>query len=203
MKPHVIATFAAGTKLSMSSKATSAPDARGIARLKASNGNALADLGAIAAWAAAEWRAATARTLVRLHGEADLERHLIVRDLAVFHMATRLHDLEPSQMSNRLVGAADRSADGILDAGLGRAHEFDDFVDMVLLGGLLASLTKHLRRHRVPADHFRRNLSCSRVVQPLPASPRSVFLPPSMLRAFQAGASLSSCPTLPADQSIP
>src|SRR3979409_557797 len=106
MKPHVIATFAAGTKLSMSSKATSAPDARGIARLKASNGNALADLGAIAAWAAAEWRAATARTLVRLlHGGVDLERHLIVRDLAVFHMAPRLPDIEPSPISQPVFSA--------------------------------------------------------------------------------------------------
>lgn len=72
------------------------------------------------------------------HRETDLERHLIVRDLAVLYMAPRLHDLEPSQMSNGLVGTADRSADGILDAGLGRAHELYDFVDMVLHGGLLA-----------------------------------------------------------------
>ena len=71
-------------------------------------------------------------------GETDLERHLIVRDLAVLYMAPRLHDLELSQMSNGLVGTADRSADGILDAGFGRAHELYDFVDMVLHGGLLA-----------------------------------------------------------------
>src|SRR3954469_11033128 len=77
-------------------------------------------------------------SILLLHRETDLERHLIVRDLAVLHVAPRLHDLEPSQMSNGLVGTADRGADGILDAFLRRAHELYDFVDMVLHGGLLA-----------------------------------------------------------------
>src|SRR6185436_20565936 len=84
-------------------------------------------------------RSTRARTSIHLlHRETDLERYLIVRDLAVLHVAPRLHDLEPSQMANSLVGTADRGADGILDASLGRAHELYDFVDMVLHGGLLA-----------------------------------------------------------------
>src|SRR5262245_36797766 len=42
-----------------------------------------------------------------LHGEADLQQHLIEMDLAVLDLAARLHHFEPAQIAHRLGGAAD------------------------------------------------------------------------------------------------
>src|SRR5438270_14030120 len=63
--------------------------------------------------------------------EADLQHDLIMLDLAVFEVAARLQHLKPAQVAQGAAGTADRALDRILDAGLRRAADLDDPVDVV------------------------------------------------------------------------
>jgi len=50
----------------------------------------------------------------------------------VFDMASGLHDLEPFHLANGLRCACYGILDSIVDALLGRSHEIQDLVDMIL-----------------------------------------------------------------------
>ena len=77
--------------------------------------------------------------LLAFEAEADLQGDLEVRHLAVDHMATRLHHLEPVDMADRAGRGLDRIADGGVGALVRGADDFDELVDaighLVLLGG--------------------------------------------------------------------
>ena len=66
-----------------------------------------------------------------LESESRLEHDLIMPDLAVLHMPSCLHDLNPLQISQRLTGTLDGGIDRILNAARRRADQFNDFVDMI------------------------------------------------------------------------
>src|SRR3954447_10600531 len=67
-----------------------------------------------------------------LQPEADLERHLVVRDPAVLDVAARGHHLEPLDVAQRLRRLGDRVVDRQLDS-LGRAaRDLDALVDVVV-----------------------------------------------------------------------
>src|SRR6202012_1012923 len=63
--------------------------------------------------------------------EADLERYLIVTDLAVLNVAARLDHFKPIHIADGLVGLRDRRGNRVLDARLGRTYEFEHLVNMV------------------------------------------------------------------------
>ena len=69
--------------------------------------------------------------IVVIQSEADLEGYLIVRDLAVFDMTTRLHHLEPANPAQCARSAPDGVMDRILNTLLGRACNLDDSVDVI------------------------------------------------------------------------
>ena len=58
-----------------------------------------------------------ARTETQLphQAETNLEFHLELTDLPLLNKAARLHDLEPIQILEGLIGAGDRILDGIFD----------------------------------------------------------------------------------------
>lgn len=68
--------------------------------------------------------------IVVIQGKADLEGYLVMRDLAIFDMAARLHHL-PAKLAQRARGAADGVRDRILNTLLGRAYDLDDSVDVI------------------------------------------------------------------------
>jgi hypothetical protein len=51
---------------------------------------------------------------------------------AIFDMASRLHDFEPFHLADGLCGAGQGILDRVLDAFLGRAHEFQNLVNVIL-----------------------------------------------------------------------
>jgi hypothetical protein len=63
--------------------------------------------------------------------KADPERNLVMRDLAVFDMAARLHHLEPADLAQRARGAADGVMDRTLNTLPRRACDLDDSVDVI------------------------------------------------------------------------
>ena len=66
-----------------------------------------------------------------LDGEADLDRHLVVKDLSALDMAARFEDFEPADTVDRARSPSDRGLDGVLDAGGRRADELDYFINVV------------------------------------------------------------------------
>src|ERR1700733_16031448 len=66
-----------------------------------------------------------------VQAESQLQRHLIVRHLAVFDVSAHLFHLEPADISQRQGGLFDGTVDRLADALLGRADDLDDFVDML------------------------------------------------------------------------
>src|SRR5690606_5042600 len=66
-----------------------------------------------------------------LEREADPQRHLPVRDLAVGDMAARLGDLEPLDVADRLAGLGDGTLHGVVAARGRRAGELDELVDVM------------------------------------------------------------------------
>src|SRR5436190_19408410 len=71
--------------------------------------------------------------------EADLQHDLVVLDLAAFEVAAGLKHLEPAQTSEGASGTAHRGLNRVLDAGLRRAADLDDPVDVVLHRFLLSN----------------------------------------------------------------
>src|SRR5947208_12521943 len=65
-------------------------------------------------------------------------------DTAGDHMAARAHDLEPTQVAQRLVRAGDGGADRVLDALLRRSDDLDDPVNVV--AGELGLVEAHFER---------------------------------------------------------
>ena len=65
------------------------------------------------------------------NGEADLDRHLVMRDLAALDMTAGVGDFEPADIVDGRGRARDRGLDRILDAGRRGADELNDFVDVV------------------------------------------------------------------------
>src|SRR5947207_2712754 len=94
------------------------------------------------------------------HREADLQRHLEVAHLAVFDVSAGPRDLEPSQVSDGLVGALNRGFNRLIDAFLRRAHQFDDainvpFAAMLRVFGVFRLMAKSIAPSRpVPASVF-------------------------------------------------
>src|ERR1700712_5699393 len=74
-----------------------------------------------------------------LEGEADLEGHLVVPDLAVLHVSADLGDLEPPDLAHRLRGALDGPLDRVVHALLGRPDDLGLPVDVVRHWGLLVA----------------------------------------------------------------
>eukprot|EP00388_Colpodella_angusta_P013488 GDKJ01033863.1.p1 GENE.GDKJ01033863.1~~GDKJ01033863.1.p1 ORF type:complete len:106 (-),score=9.96 GDKJ01033863.1:167-484(-) len=73
--------------------------------------------------------------------EADFERYLEVRSLAVLDVATGVDHFKPFQVLDALVRFSQRIVDGVLDAAGGRADQFDFLVGvMVTHGDLLGVL---------------------------------------------------------------
>src|SRR6476469_1711203 len=66
--------------------------------------------------------------LLVLEAEADLHAHLEVLDGAVLGLAANLGDLEPVDVAQRLAGALDAVADGLVDAVGRRADDLGDAV---------------------------------------------------------------------------
>ena len=66
-----------------------------------------------------------------LDGEADLDRHLVMKDLAALDMAAGFEDFEPADILDRGGSPRNRSLDRILDAGGRGADELNDLVDVV------------------------------------------------------------------------
>jgi hypothetical protein len=66
-----------------------------------------------------------------LDPEPDLQRHLVVRDLAVDDVATRFDDLEPIEVAHGLGGGLDGVAGGVVGAGRRRANDLQELVDVV------------------------------------------------------------------------
>src|SRR5688572_6960115 len=71
------------------------------------------------------------RRLLRFQRKADLEGYLIVRNLAVLDVPSGFNDFKPIHVPNGLAGQFDGRADGILNAGLGRADDFKNLVNMI------------------------------------------------------------------------
>jgi hypothetical protein len=65
-------------------------------------------------------------SIVVFEREPDLKVDLVMRHLAVFDVAARLHHLEPADLPQGARRTADRVLDCILDAFLRRACDFDD-----------------------------------------------------------------------------
>ncbi len=75
-------------------------------------------------------------SIVVVKREPDLESDLVMRNLAVFDMAARLHHLEPADLAERARCTTDGVLDRVLKAPLRRACDLDDPVNMI--------------RHRLP-----------------------------------------------------
>jgi hypothetical protein len=78
--------------------------------------------------------------VLALQRKARLENDLIMLNLAVLHVSTSLHHLKPVQVSQGLVRTLDRRLNRILDATCRRAHQFNDFVDVIRHRTLPASV---------------------------------------------------------------
>jgi hypothetical protein len=78
--------------------------------------------------------------VLALQRKARLENDLIMLNLAVLHVSTSLHHLKPVQVSQGLVRTLDRRLNRILDAACRRAHQFNDFVDVIRHRTLPASV---------------------------------------------------------------
>ena len=79
-----------------------------------------------------------------LEAETQLQGHLVVRDLAVDHVAACFHHLEPFDMSQRPRRGLDGIADGIVGAGGRRPDQLDVFVDVVARDGLLTRVASSM-----------------------------------------------------------
>src|SRR3954464_2337394 len=86
-----------------------------------------------------------------LEGEAHLEGHLVVRDLAVLDVPTDLGDLEPPDLAQGLRGALDGSLDRVVHARLGRPDDLGLPVDVVRHSGLLVARGT---RSRAPSNPY-------------------------------------------------
>src|SRR5689334_16437952 len=75
-----------------------------------------------------------------LHGEADLQRHLVVLDLAIDDVARGPRNFEPAQVAQGAAGAPDCQANRILDAFLRCTDQFNHPIDVFVETGLLTSL---------------------------------------------------------------
>src|SRR5215208_7713047 len=85
--------------------------------------------------------------------EADLERHLVLRDLPGRHPAAHLDHLEPPDVPDGGRGPGDRGLDGVGDAHARGADEFDQLVDVLGHGTSLPRAPAPrtgARRERVP-----------------------------------------------------
>ena len=85
------------------------------------------------------WRLYRDREVDRLafERETDLQRHLVMADLAILDMPTRLDHLEPPQVLKRLCRAADGYLDCVFDRFFRRPDQFDDLIDMFGFAGCL------------------------------------------------------------------
>jgi hypothetical protein len=63
--------------------------------------------------------------------ESNLESDLVMRNLAAFYVAARLHHFEPANLSQRARCTPDGGLDSFLDALFRRARDLDDPVNMV------------------------------------------------------------------------
>jgi len=63
--------------------------------------------------------------------ESNFESNLVMRNLAVFDAAARLHHFEPAHLPQRARRTPDRGLDRVLDALFRRARDLDDPVNMV------------------------------------------------------------------------
>src|SRR5262249_55836122 len=130
------ATIAGG--LPSQGKRTRAAEMPGAGAPAASRGNGAATAAAevVLSDIAANLRpcSASAGRAGSLQPEPDLQRHLVVRDLAVDDVAADVGDLEPVEVPKGGVGAADGVLDGVLEAARRRARELGDLVDLVTHG---------------------------------------------------------------------
>jgi hypothetical protein len=69
--------------------------------------------------------------ILPFQGEARLYHDLKVAHLAILDMAAGLHDLEPSQVPEGLIGPLDRRANGIFNAVRRRTNQLNDLVDVI------------------------------------------------------------------------
>src|ERR1700719_5083505 len=70
-------------------------------------------------------------SLVVVERESNFESDLVMRNLAVFDMAARLHHFEPANLPQRARRTADGDLYRVLDALFRRARDLDDSVNMV------------------------------------------------------------------------
>jgi hypothetical protein len=70
-------------------------------------------------------------SIVVVERESDFESDLVMRNLAVFDMAARLHHFEPANLPQRARRTPDGGLDRVLDALFRRARNLDDSVNMV------------------------------------------------------------------------
>ena len=78
-------------------------------------------------------------------GEADLDRDLPMRHLAVDDMAPRFRDGKPLDVAHRLVGLRNGAGHGRFDAFGGRTGQFELFVDVIVHG--VAPVKTHSKVH--------------------------------------------------------
>jgi hypothetical protein len=69
-------------------------------------------------------------SIVVVERESDFESDLVMRNLAVFDMAARLHHFEPANLPQRARRTADGDLDRVLDALFRRARDLDDSVQI-------------------------------------------------------------------------
>jgi hypothetical protein len=70
-------------------------------------------------------------SIVVVERESNFESDLVMRNLAVFDMAARLHHFEPANLPQRARRTPDGGLDRILDALFRGARDLDDSVNMV------------------------------------------------------------------------
>lgn len=66
-----------------------------------------------------------------IQSEANLHRDLIMRDLAVLNVPTRVHDFEPTEVADTLARFGDGITDRLLLALRGGARYFNKFVNVI------------------------------------------------------------------------
>src|SRR5215467_10606451 len=82
--------------------------------------------------------------IVVIQCKADLEGDLVMRDLAVFDMAARLHHFKPANLAQRARGAADAVLNRVLNTFFRRPGDLNDAV--YVIGHRLSPCDKALKR---------------------------------------------------------